>query len=76
MTATLPVDAPRLFLFTYRYLHPSYAEYLTLDSAAPDREAALQSARRFIRRENTRFRRAKVPRRLRLPLLHDLRKEG
>lgn len=65
-----------LYLFTYRYLHPCYFHYVTLDSAAPDRETALQSARRFLRRENTRLRRAKIGRKVRLPLLHDLRKEG
>jgi hypothetical protein len=42
-------------MFTYRFWHPSYHNYVTLDCFATDQVAALASAVRFIRRENRRL---------------------
>lgn len=54
MTTNAPEEygppAP-LRLWTYRYFHPAYHQWQTLDCAAVTAEDALRSARRFIRRE-------------------------
>lgn len=49
-----------LTLFTYRFIHPVYRQWTTLDCAAVSREAALASAQRFLRRENRRLRRCGI----------------
>jgi hypothetical protein len=49
--------AAPLRLFTWTFRHPGYREDVVLDCAAPDINAAFQSALRFIDRENTRLRR-------------------
>lgn len=51
--------APRaLTLYTYRFWHPAYRNYVTLDCAAENRELAQASAMRFINRENRRLARS------------------
>lgn len=47
-----------LTLWTYRFLHPGYRQWVTLDCAAVSREAALASAVRFLQRENRRLKKA------------------
>lgn len=42
----------RLTLFTYKFRHPRYHQWVVLDCAAPTRELALASALRFLKREN------------------------
>lgn len=44
-----------LRLFTYRYYHPGYRQWQTLDCAAVTIDGALASAVRFIRREHRRL---------------------
>lgn len=54
-------------LFTYRYWHPVYREYVTLDCAAETRELAQVSAVKWIRRMNRRLRKAGVAARAQIP---------
>lgn len=49
---------PMLTLYTYKFWHPRYRSWVTLDCAASSRENALASAIRFLQRENRRLRRA------------------
>jgi hypothetical protein len=54
-------------LFTYRYWHPVYHQFLVLDCAAVDANAALCSAVRFIARENRRLKKIKATLRCQIP---------
>jgi hypothetical protein len=56
-----------LKLYTYRYWHPTYHEFCTLDCVADTPDAALASAQRFLKRENRRMVKAKVERRVQVP---------
>ncbi|MGI4800901.1 MAG: hypothetical protein ACRYG8_44130, partial [Janthinobacterium lividum] len=50
-----------------RYWHPTYRNRVTLDCPAQTVLAALASARRFIQRQNSTYRRAKVQRFIPVP---------
>ncbi len=51
----------RVLLWTYRYWNPEYKQRVTLDCPARSPHEALAKARRFLREQNSRFRRARVP---------------
>jgi hypothetical protein len=44
-----------LRLYVYRFWHPRYRQWATLDCTAENQELALASALRFLRRENRRL---------------------
>jgi hypothetical protein len=44
--------------YTYRFWHPRYRDYVTLDCPAETKAAAMVSAVRFLRRENRRLHKA------------------
>ncbi len=54
-------------LWTYRYWHPTYKEWVILDCCAETVEAALRSAVRFTRRQNRRYKRLDIPWRVFVP---------
>jgi hypothetical protein len=56
-----------MMLFTWRFFHPLRNTDITLDCAAETRELALASARRFIDRENARYKRLGIDVRLPIP---------
>ena len=62
-------------LYTYRYRHPAYPGVdQTVDCWSLCAPRALRAAQRFIRRENTRLRRAGIKTRVRMPrTVYDLR---
>lgn len=62
--------------YYYRYKHPLYPHPLTVDCYAETVALATASARRWINRENTRLRQARIAQRLRQPREHHMRVAG
>jgi hypothetical protein len=67
MNASDGCSPPRLVLFTYRVWHPVFREFVTIDCPAVDQAAALQSAVRFLKPQNARFRRLGLKIRIAVP---------
>lgn len=62
--------------YTYRFWHPGYGQWQTLDSYALTPQAALRRARTFITAERNRLAAAGFEATIPLPELTDLKAEG